>query len=625
MWLVAMAVARGAEIAIAAVVGVAGAQLVTSRWAAARFARRLRSARLARIVGAKPEVERGVPVRFGLMHPGRCLRRWEAECLDQLVALPFVELSILIVPGQAPSVALRSPNWPTRLLSWMGRRGPWEPADGTRYLSDVLELHCRVVPSGAGYCIAPEDVTAIRERKLDFLITFGPGPWSGGVLDAARWGLWAVRYPGQRTPEDIPPGFWEACHEEATTGAALVALSDEPGGDRILKQGIMRTPGESYAGNAAEILSEVSSWPAQVCRELSGGGGSLADAHRLRVRKPEPPPRGRDLLRLVLSMAHERWREFARKNVYGDLWNVGVVDAPIASFLDPDFRPAVRWFPALPPGEFRADPFGLVHEGSLTILCEHFAYRDDRGFIVALDANASAGRVNCRIAMAPAFHLSYPYLIEHDGQIFCVPESHQAGEVALYRADEFPTRWTKAATLLAGVPALDATIFPHGDRWWLTCTMQGPNERSHLYVYHSPGLLGPWTAHLANPVKTDITSARPGGTPFVHQGTLYRPSQDSSRTYGGRVVINRVTTLTPGRFEEECATVVAPFAGSLYPDGVHTLSAAGPVTLLDGKRIVLIPTAIGMGGLRPYLLRRLRHILRTTDEVLDTVGHRLRV
>lgn len=318
-------------------------------------------------------------------------------------------------------------------------------------------------------------------------------------------------------------------------------------------------------------------------------------------------------------MGRDRWREFASKNVYADVWNVGIVRAPIETFLDPGFRPAIQWLPALPRGAFRADPFGLMRAGRLTVLCEHFEYREDRGWIVALGPGVPGDQNQARVAIAPPFHVSYPYLIEHEGQILCIPETHQAREIALYRADEFPTRWTKVATLLDGVPALDATVFRHGDRWWLTCTMQGATERSHLFLYHAPDLLGPWTAHVANPVKIDVRSARPGGTPFAHQGTLYRPAQDSSRTYGGCVVINRVIALTADRFEEESVAVVGPFPESPYPDGVHTLSAAGAVTLLDAKRVVLLPNAIGLGGFRPYLRQRIRHLFRVQTRDTDVV------
>jgi hypothetical protein len=92
-------------------------------------------------------------------------------------------------------------------------------------------------------------------------------------------------------------------------------------------------------------------------------------------------------------------------------------------------------------------------------------------------------------------------------------------------------------------------------------------------------------SHSRNPEKVDPSASRPAGAPFVFQGCLYRPAQDCSRTYGGRVVLNRVTKLTATEFEEVAEVAAEPYADSDYPHGLHTLSAAGSVTLLDGKHM----------------------------------------
>src|SRR5690242_3330274 len=116
-------------------------------------------------------------VRFGLIRAGRGLRRWEAECLDQLVALPSVELAVVIVPAYAgpDEGAATAPGWPLRLLTRTARRGAWAPAGATKHLSGVPELHCRVEPRHAGQAFVPADLAPLCERRLDFLITFGPG------------------------------------------------------------------------------------------------------------------------------------------------------------------------------------------------------------------------------------------------------------------------------------------------------------------------------------------------------------------------------------------------------------------------------------------------------------------
>lgn len=114
----------------------------------------------------------------------------------------------------------------------------------------------------------------------------------------------------------------------------------------------------------------------------------------------------------------------------------------------------------------------------------------------------------------------------------------------------------------------------------------GPNHV--LLAWHSDDLCGPWTAHAANPIKIDVRSSRPAGTPFVFEGALYRPAQDCSRHYGGAVVLNRITRLTPFVFEEEGVCVLRPNGREPYRDGLHTLSQAGSKTLIDGCRRTFI-------------------------------------
>ena len=89
-----------------------------------------------------------------------------------------------------------------------------------------------------------------------------------------------------------------------------------------------------------------------------------------------------------------------------------------------------------------------------------------------------------------------------------------------------------------------------------------------------------------------MRSARPGGTPFRVGGVLYRPAQDCSSTYGARIIINRVLELGPEVFREEVAATVDPDPCGAYPQGLHTLSAMGDQTLIDGKRSIFAPAQL---------------------------------
>lgn len=272
-----------------------------------------------------------------------------------------------------------------------------------------------------------------------------------------------------------------------------------------------------------------------------------------------------------------------------DVWNIGIVDAPIHTFLTPGARPPVRWLPEPPRGSFLADPFMVETDDGPVILAEGFSYATGKGHIAALASTPEDGFGSPMPIITEPMHLSYPYVVRHAGRIFCIPESGTARAVYCYEATTFPYQWERRATLIEGFAALDATIFRHEDRWWLLCSEQDGTPGTTLHAWYAADLLGPWTPHAASPVKRDLRSSRPAGMPFVHDGHLYRPAQDSTRTYGGAVVINRILRLTPTAFAEEPVTTVAPYADSPYRYGLHTLSACGQFTVIDGKRHRFIP------------------------------------
>ena len=225
------------------------------------------------------------------------------------------------------------------------------------------------------------------------------------------------------------------------------------------------------------------------------------------------------------------------------------------------------------------------------MLCEHFDYRRGRGKICAIEVVRGHFGPPEEVALGLPIHLSYPCVVEEDGVVYCVPEALDTREVALFRGDPFPTVWTKTSVLLEDVAAVDPTIFHHGGRWWLAYADGDIGMDADLVLWHAANLVGPWKPHRTNPVKRDARSARPAGTPFVHEGRLYRPAQDCSRTYGARIVIHEVITLTTEEFTERPVATIEPTAGSPYPAGRHTLSAFGDMTLIDGHRLVFVGVA----------------------------------
>jgi len=275
------------------------------------------------------------------------------------------------------------------------------------------------------------------------------------------------------------------------------------------------------------------------------------------------------------------WIRYQVKGMlYVDSWNVGLVNAPIQEFLNPEFRPQVRWLPYRRTKAFIADPFFQIAGAEPEILAEEFDYDINRGYIVRI--RPAGDSMKLEKAIDEGLHLSYPYVFEHGGERYCIPECAAARGIILFRYDADQRSWKRLSVLVPDIAALDATVIQHDGRWWMFATdAEGPKDAT-LYIWQSEGLMGPWIPHPGNPVKTDVRSSRPAGTPFLHQGHLYRPSQNCSVRYGGSIWINRVSLLTPFEYAEEPVIHLQPFGGSRYYQAFHTLASGGDWTVIDG-------------------------------------------
>ncbi|WP_423599767.1 glucosamine inositolphosphorylceramide transferase family protein [Roseateles sp. MS654] len=282
------------------------------------------------------------------------------------------------------------------------------------------------------------------------------------------------------------------------------------------------------------------------------------------------------------------------KRPKSDFWTVGVVPERIDRLTPArlrELRDRIVWMPEAGDWRYYADPFALREGDALHVFVEHFDYRTKRADLQrrTLDLGSGAWSAPQTVLQLP-FHLSYPFVFEHDGQVWMVPESSQANEVALYRAADGADRWERVCALLPDVRAVDASLLHHAGRWWMFYAVIGPDKRDQreLHVAWSETLQGPWTPHPANPVRSAQDGARPAGTPFVDaQGLVTLPVQDSRTSYGGATRWLRFNRLTPDAVEI-CAmpeTFTGDLAHGRFTSGLHTMSACGDVTLIDVKRI----------------------------------------
>ncbi len=544
------------------------------------------------------------PVRFGILCDGPTVAAWEAQSIEELLRVPGASLALLVFPEERladQSRSRRFPEEPLLFRAYVGLRSPQalRPLDMSALFQPVPTLRCRVTTQeDSKQYFDDSDVRRIRGYDLDFVLQFGHGVVEGEILRAARFGVWSFQRPDELPYGGISPCFWPIYDGEAITGAILQRVTERIDGGIVLRSGYFRTALHSLRQNIDDVCFGAARWPANVCQDIRlghtaylEGGLSATEVSASRI------PSNAQMMQLLLRQTRHGIRRAQQAVTRHEEWCIGIVEAPISTFLEASRETRVRWLRPPGDGRFIADPFGAQLDGAVHILYEDFRYSTSKGLIATMEATATGPPRTPKVAIELPVPASYPCIVEDRGELYCMPETNEAREVGLYRAVDFPLEWKRVATILSGVAALDPTVFRHEGRWWLAHTDRDGGQYVHLFVWHAANLEGPWEPHALNPVKADVRSSRPAGTPFVYQSTLYRPAQDCSRQYGGRIVINRVSRLTPTEFAEEPAAVVEPFLDSPFPEGIHTISRVGDVTLIDSKRHRFIPSAI------PYVLR----------------------
>ncbi len=536
-------------------------------------------------------------LRVGILCDGLVFQRWQAECIRQVLALDGVKPVVLVVndrpAADRPSFSERMRKQPWRIAFYLRYRRKrfnpraMEPEDLSNTLGHLPRILCKTTKLGHGDYFQPADLNALRDLDIDVLLRFGFNIIRGEILELPRYGVWSYHHGDEQKYRGGPPGFWEIMNDDPITGAILQRLTDTLDGGFVLRKGWFKTIDHSLRETVDTVLMHSAPWAAHVCREILAGReeaatGTLSDTKAVIHKYPD----NATFLAFLSKQASNKMRFHQRELKEHEEWNIGVLYQPIQNLLEE--RPSLnaRWLPSPSKGQYRADPFGYITDGQLNVLYEKYDYKKASGEINRLRPKRDNVLKRSRTLLGGGSHLSYPYVIERDGQVFVVPENAAKGCVELYRMNAANDSLDHVRTLL-DEPLLDPTVFEHQGRWWLFGT-KAPLTNVELFAYHSDRFEGPYAPHASNPIKSDIRSSRPGGTPFTHNGELYRPAQDSSLTYGGRIAINRILELSPFAFREEIVKYIGPFKGTAYSQGMHTLSAVGNITLVDGKRHVKV-------------------------------------
>src|SRR3954451_21810972 len=539
------------------------------------------------------------PLRIGLLLDSFVLPRWMVSIIEEIEAGDDARIALVIVNAAREQPRplwrrLREMNLlysvynriDQRLFARRSGQDAFEPVDVRPLLAGVEVREVMPLQKKWTDRFAPDDLDAVRAAQLDVMLRFGFRILRGGILSAARYGVWSFHHGDNRLYRGGPALFWEIYERNPRSGTVLQILTEELDGGKIIYRSQSSTDFTSLFRNRNATYWKTARFVARRLRDLRRDGLDAIVEDRAESR----PEAGRGIYRLpgraamLRFFAQTAWsnvRAQFRNRTQLEQWFVAIAPRPerIAGAA-PKFTVIDS-----PRDRFYADPFVVEHEGRTYLLIEDYSFRTRKGVISCIelrDGKPSAPRV----VLERDYHLSYPSPFFWEGEWFMTPETFDNGTVELYRAVEFPWRWTLDRVLLSGLKAVDPTLFHHDGSCWLLVNVAPPGGSAHdeLSLFFADSPRGPWQPHPRNPVVSDVRSARPAGAPFVEDGVLYRPAQNCALRYGHAITLNRVEAFTKTEYHE---TPVATIESSWLPHSLctHTLNTSAHWLVTDGKRM----------------------------------------
>jgi hypothetical protein len=491
----------------------------------------------------------------GLFADGPLQPRWLVEAFAKVAASDFAEIALIATAdGQpaAPGSAL------SRLYNTLDRRlfAPGaDPDEQFELARHVAHRSLRTLDAGV-----PLD--------CDLDVAFALGEIDDARLDGlARYGVWRFRADGGR----------EVAAGEPVSGSALLVRPLPQAPARVAYQSWACTYPLSIARNRAQLLHKTSEFAVRALRELQRSGSGWLTQCRI---VPENAPRLH--ASLAPALAKRVLRRALDKALRVEQWFLAFrfcAPGAAARAVPANLEGYTRIVP--PVDRIWADPFALERNGRYFVFFEEML-AGGKGHIAMLELEPG-GRWTAPVRVLERdYHLSYPFLLERDGELYMIPESVENGTVEAWRCVDFPLRWKLERRLLEGVRLVDATVHRGAERWWMFANAAPPDWslNDELHVFHAGDLFGEWRSHLRNPVKSDVRCARPAGSLYWRNGVLHRPAQICAPHYGAGLSINSVLRLTPHEYAERPVERVLP-GGSDGVRGIHTVNRAGELTVID--------------------------------------------
>ncbi len=440
--------------------------------------------------------------------------------------------------------------------------------------------------SGREY-VKDEDLSIIKKHEVDLIIKFADTVLKGEILSVAKYGIWEYSYGKRGTHSDFA-GLWETLEGDLTIKTTLEKLPDTDNNGYTIDSFVGVCDELSAYNNKNLIcwkthmmlprnLTRLAKNPEAFIKEKSQNLYFFKD-------KIDKCPSNLEMIKPVCKLLYKNIVSRLDRLFYKVQWSIFFAE----NETDYPFQRDMSKFKKIntPNAFFWADPFVIDKENKSYIFFEDYVYKTKKGHISVIEYNHDNKKLSePTVVIDTDYHQSYPFIFEHENEIYMIPEGSKDKDVKLYKAVEFPYKWEVQRVLMKDIEAVDVTLFFNDGKWWLFTNIidkSGQSLNEELYIYYCNDFLkDEWIAHEKNPIISDIRTSRPAGKIISYKGDLYRPSQNSAGGYGYSTNFNKIIELNAKEFKEEFVSEITPdFINGVK--AIHTYNSSKKLTVVDG-------------------------------------------
>lgn len=517
------------------------------------------------------------PLSIGIIIDHEMIPLWSYDIIESIQNSKFADIDLIIFMKDSSEVSNKGSLLFSLYMKFDRKRFPSEFESSKQV---ALNDTPKSVEKISYESLFKREYSDTRKKK-DVILDLTFNQDNQNIAAHGTYGVWQIVHSVHQNEYSFPPGIWEVFNDLDSTGAVLKVNYELR--SLTLDRMYLNRDEVSVNRNLDDLLWASKDLILKNLKRLNEKGISYinnASTFDLVLSKNTYPSNidtivsGFKLLKKGFNRKKERKNHFEQWIL---LYQFGILEDK--SF---DFDQFTKILP--PKDRFWADPFVYHKNGRYHLFFEELVYEENKGRIMTMTLDSQGNHSQPKVILEKDYHLSYPFLIEEQGELYMIPETMDNETIEMYKCVDFPYKWVLQEVIMSNIRTTDTTIMKHNGKFWLFTNVEFINEvrtTNELFIFYSEELLnGDWKPHSNNPISSDHHISRPAGTIFKINDQIIRPSQNCSKRYGYGINFQSIMNINEDSYlENNMKSTLPNWASEVI--GTHTFNHSNGLTIID--------------------------------------------